>query len=114
MLLITNMHLHVHVHVITRFSIYHRVPFRYTRQTRQRQEDIVTVTQEAEHRIVRGHHMHEYNIFGLPALLSGFIFVPIGPMCTIRIILRCFGDKICEIVGHTPRINRSAMIAIFV
>ena len=29
-------------------------------------------------------------------------------------ILYCFGDKRCKIVGHIPRINCSAMIAVFV
>ena len=29
-------------------------------------------------------------------------------------ILCCFSDKRCEMVGHIPRINCSAMIAVFV
>ena len=51
--------------------------------------------------------------FELPASMSGFLFMP---MWEIRIdrILCCFGDKRCEIVGHIPRINYSAMIAVFV
>ena len=39
------------------------------------------------------------SIFGLPALVSGFIFVPIGGMRTTRIVLCCFGGKRCEMVA---------------
>ena len=33
------------------------------------------------------------SVFGLPALVSGFLFVPIWGMRTSHIILCCFGDK---------------------
>ena len=50
------------------------------------------------------------SIFGLPTLVNGFLFVPICGMRTSHIILFCFGDKRCEMVGHQPRIISSAMI----
>ena len=52
------------------------------------------------------------SMFGLPALVSGFLFVPIWEVCTTRIILRRFGDKRCGVVGHLPRTICSAIIAI--
>ena len=42
-------------------------------------------------------------IFGLPALVSGFLFMSMWGMRTNRIILCCFGDK-SEMVGHIPKI----------
>ena len=53
------------------------------------------------------------SIFELPASMSSFLFMPMWGMRTDR-ILCCFGDKRCDIVCHIPRINCSAMIAIFV
>ena len=50
------------------------------------------------------------SLFGLPASMSGFLFVPMWGMC-MNCILCC---KRCEIVGHIPRINYSAMIAVIV
>ena len=52
------------------------------------------------------------SIFGLPASVSGFLFVRMWVMHMNR-MLCCFGDKRCKMVGHVPRINCSAMIAVF-
>ena len=74
-------------------------------------------TQEAEHSlesVVHGHHAYKYINFILPALVSSFLFVPMWGMRTNRIILCCFGDRRCEMVGHIPRIICSAMISVFV
>ena len=53
------------------------------------------------------------SIFELPASMSSFLFMPMWGIHTDH-ILCCFGDERCEIVGHIPRINSSAMIAVFV
>ena len=53
------------------------------------------------------------SIFELHASMSSFLFMPMWGMRTNH-ILCCFGDKRCEIVGHIPRINCSAMTAVFV
>ena len=37
--------------------------------------------------------LHDHRIFGLPALVSGFLFMPMWGMCMTHIILCCFGDK---------------------
>ena len=58
------------------------------------------VTQEAEHNLesVVCCTMST-SIFELPASMSSFLFMSMWGMRT-DCILCCFGDKICEIVGH--------------
>ena len=94
--------------------------FHYTRQTHQheheRQGGIVAHGDKKPSTAWKASYVATTctNIFGLPALVSGFLFVSIWGMRTSHIILCCFGDKRCEMVGHVPTINCSAMIVVFV
>ena len=59
-------------------------------------------------------------IFELPASMSCFLYMPTWGMRTAVSVVKdvrwccCFGGKRCEMVGHIPTINCSAMIAVFV
>ena len=54
------------------------------------------------------------SILGLPALVSGFLFISMRGMHMSCIILCYFGDKRYEMVAHIQRTNCYAMIAVFV
>ena len=103
--------------LITTFSVYSRTILLYagTRQCEHEcQGDVAHGDTRSRHSlegVLHGHHVYKC-IYGLPPLMNGFLFVSKCGMRTNRIILCCFGDKRCEMVGHIPRINCSAMIAV--